>query len=169
MQIAVRALSPSLNDPYTAVNSLDQLSVALCHLAEHAFPGRYRYDEQHRLRVLATPVAFEQVLDLAFDQIRMNGNKFVMVLNKLLAVIAVVAERVQTLHACASLRQHAQLIERSSHDGIKDEHDREKVAAQWAAAMHTIRTREAVLQQEQSLPLADAARDQQLGVVPKYT
>ena len=161
VEIAVRALSPSLNDPYTAVNSLDQLSVALCHLAERDLPGRYRYDKQHRLRIIATPLTFEQVLDVTFDQIRMNGNQFVMVLNKLLHVIAVVAARVPTPEACAALRQHAQRVERSSHDGLTDEHDRGKVAAQWEATMYAIRTREAALQQEQLMLRFDTARQPQ--------
>jgi uncharacterized membrane protein len=147
-EIAVRALSPSLNDPYTAVNSLDQLSVALCMLAERSFPGRYRYDEQHRLRVVATPVTFEHLLDIAFDQIRMNGNKFVMVLNKLLQVIAVVAQRVGDYHTLDALRQHAQIVEHSSHEKIQDEHDRQKVEQQYAATLRVIAEREAELQGE---------------------
>jgi len=160
VEIAVRALSPSLNDPYTAVNSLDQLSVALCHLAERDLPERYRYDEQHRLRVIATPITLEHVFDVAFDQIRMNGNQFVMVLTTLLDVIAVVAARVQTGAACAALRDHAHLVERSGHDGITDDHDRAKVAAHWEATMHVIRTRETALQQEQGLPMFGAAPEQ---------
>ncbi len=145
VEVAVRALSPSTNDPYTAVNSLDQLSVALCTLAEREFPGRYRYDAQHRLRVIATPVTFAHLLDIAFDQIRMNGNEFVLVLNTLLHVIAVVAERVRDGTTLDALRTHAQLVEHSSHAKIQEEHDRHKVAQQYARTMHVLARREAAL------------------------
>lgn len=147
-EIAVRALSPSLNDPYTAVNSLDQLSIALCTLAERSFPGRYRYDDQHRLRIIATPVTFEHLLDIAFDQIRMNGNQFVMVLNKLLQVMAVVAHRVRALDTLEALREHVQLVEHSGHDKLQEAHDLQKVQQQYTATMRVIAEREAELHDE---------------------
>jgi uncharacterized membrane protein len=51
VEIAVRALSPGVNDPFTAIACVDRLGAALCSLAERVFPSPYRYDEEERLRV----------------------------------------------------------------------------------------------------------------------
>jgi uncharacterized membrane protein len=144
--VAIRALSPSLNDPYTAVNCLDHHSIALSNLADRDFPSPYRYDEQRRLRVITNPVTFERLLDVAFDEIRQNGNKFVMVLNKILGVICVLTERVQTVEALRALREHAILVERGSRSGIPDEHDRHKVEERFRTTMRRIVEREAELE-----------------------
>jgi uncharacterized membrane protein len=134
-----------LNDPYTAVNCLDQLSVGLCALADRDFPAPYRYDNNNRLRVVANPVTFGRLLDVAFDEIRQNGNQFVMVLNKLLDIMNLLATRVHTTDALQALRQHAHLVERSSHSGIADDHDRRKVEHHYAATLRTISEREMTL------------------------
>ncbi len=42
VEIAVRALSPGINDPFTAIRCIDQLSAALCHLVEKDIPSPYR-------------------------------------------------------------------------------------------------------------------------------
>lgn len=93
----------------------------------------------------ATPVTLAQVFDVAFDQIRMNGNAFVLVLNTLLHVVAVVAERVRDGTTLDALRTHAQLVEHSRHAKIEEEHDRHKVAQQYATTMHVLARREAAL------------------------
>jgi uncharacterized membrane protein len=151
VDVAIRALSPSLNDPYTAVNCLHQISVALCLLADRDFPPPNRYDEGNRLRVVASPVTFGQMLDVAFNEIRQNGKQFGMVLTTMLDTIGVIAARVQSVDALDALRHHAQLIERSSYEGIANAYDRHKVTAQWEAAIHIIQTRQLVLQAEQLL------------------
>ena len=50
-EMAVRALSPSTNDPYTAINALDDLASGLIELAGRTAPSPYRLDEDGRLRV----------------------------------------------------------------------------------------------------------------------
>ncbi len=148
VEIAVRALSPSLNDPFTATMCLDQLSVVLARLAEFDFPSRYRYDEQHNLRVIADPVTFEHLVGVALDQIRNNGENSAMVLNKILHVIAVVAARVRDVQSCILLRRHVSLVERSSQRGIAEEADRQKIEERLQHTMRAISEREQQLANE---------------------
>ncbi|MBZ0289468.1 MAG: DUF2254 domain-containing protein, partial [Anaerolineae bacterium] len=71
--VAVRALSPAINDPFTAMMVIDRLGETLCGVAQHVMPSRYRYDHEHNLRVVANPVTFEEMLRSSFDQIRYYG------------------------------------------------------------------------------------------------
>ncbi|MEQ8784862.1 MAG: DUF2254 domain-containing protein [Pirellulaceae bacterium] len=70
-QVAVRALSPGINDPFTAMNSIDRLGAALMKLAERKTPSRFRRDAAGRLRLVANPVTFAEALAAAFNQVRM--------------------------------------------------------------------------------------------------
>jgi uncharacterized membrane protein len=62
-EMAVRALSPGTNDPYTAVNALDDLA----RLAGRSSPSPYRYDDNGQLRVVAPRVVLTDLLDGLFD------------------------------------------------------------------------------------------------------
>ncbi|WP_250445149.1 DUF2254 domain-containing protein [Actinotalea sp. C106] len=52
-EMAVRALSPGTNDPYTAINALDDLSAGLAMLAARRHPSARRFDQDGALRVHA--------------------------------------------------------------------------------------------------------------------
>ncbi|TZG25823.1 DUF2254 domain-containing protein [Sphingomonas montanisoli] len=66
VEIAARALSPGVNDPFTAVTCIDWLSAALSDLAPRKLPSHLRVDEDGALRVIAHPVTFEGLLDRSF-------------------------------------------------------------------------------------------------------
>lgn len=65
VELAVRALSPGINDPGTAQLCIDRLEQALCHLAGRQMPSPVRHDEDGRVRVRARPVTFAQLVESA--------------------------------------------------------------------------------------------------------
>ncbi len=70
VEMAVRALSPSLNDPFTAVACVNRLASALCRLAQREMPSPYRYGDDNEIRVVAPSTSFARLLEAAFSQIR---------------------------------------------------------------------------------------------------
>ena len=62
VEILGRALSPGVNDPYTAISCLQWLQSALCVAATHEPPSARRYDAQGRLRLVARPLTFERLV-----------------------------------------------------------------------------------------------------------
>ena len=138
VEIAARALSPGINDPFTAVRCIDQLSAALCHLAQKEIPSAYRYDDEDKLRVIAEPVTFGDVTDAAFNQIRQYGQTSVAVTMRLLEAIAVIAPFTHTEADRTALLRHANMIERGSHEGISEELDQKDVKERYLAAVKAI-------------------------------
>ncbi len=63
IEIAARALSPGMNDPYSAMGATDWLSAALVHCMERETPEGQRFDEEGVLRVVAEPINFEELID----------------------------------------------------------------------------------------------------------
>ena len=70
VEIAARALSPGVNDPFTAITCLDWLGAALKTLAARDLPSAERYDAAGALRVVAEPSSFADFLGHAFGQLR---------------------------------------------------------------------------------------------------
>jgi uncharacterized membrane protein len=134
VEIAVRALSPGVNDPFTALRCVDRLGSALCRLAQREMPSPYRYDGNNQLRVMAPALTFPQVADAAFNQIRHYSGSSAAVTIRLLETIAVVAECVCRPEDRAALRRHAGMIARGAHEGLAEREDRRAVNERYAAA-----------------------------------
>ncbi len=138
VEIAARALSPGINDPFTAIRCIDQLSAALCHFAQREIPSPYRYDEHNRLRVIAIPLEFAEAIDAAFNQIRQYGQSSVAVTIRLLEAIATIASFTHRKLDRIALKRHADAVERGSHAGIKEELDLPDVRERYLIAVKAI-------------------------------
>lgn len=123
VEIAVRALSPGINDPFTAIRCIDQLSVGLCLLARREMPEPHRYDQDKNLRLIVEPVRFSDLVDTAFNLIRQNATSSVAVSARMLEAIAVVASCTNRAEDRAALRRHADMIERGNQEGVSEELD----------------------------------------------
>lgn len=69
VEVAARALSPGVNDPFTAMNCMDWLRAALEKLASRKLPDAHRYDDDQKLRLVAEPESFQAFVSLVFDQL----------------------------------------------------------------------------------------------------
>ena len=74
--VALRALSPGINDPRTARICVRYLGAALARLAGRRFPSPNRYDDDGRLRAIAPAPGFEDLVRESFDSIRIAGRGF---------------------------------------------------------------------------------------------
>lgn len=92
-EIGARALSPGINDPFTANGCADWLGDALAELARHEPPPRIRRGADGTPRLIQTPVGFAELAHLSFDPLRSYGASSPMVMIHLLGVIASLADR----------------------------------------------------------------------------
>jgi uncharacterized membrane protein len=88
VDIAIRALSPAINDPTTAVQALDQLEDILLRLGLRRLDvGEYR-DREGNLRVIVRFPVWEDFLLLAFEEICAYGSGSVQVMRRMKAVVS---------------------------------------------------------------------------------
>ncbi len=138
VEIAVRALSPGINDPFTAMMCVDRLGAALLHRAGRATPSAYRYDDHGRLRIIAQPVTLVQMVEAAFTPIRQYGQASLVVSLQLLETIAAVGAQIDDAAARSALRDQAILVERGSQAVVVDERERQAVRDRYAAALRAL-------------------------------
>jgi len=93
VEIAVRALSPGINDPFTAIMCIDRLSASLCLLAERFDPPAELVDEKGEVRVMQKPYQAAELAHSAFSQIRHNGKSTPAIVDHLRKQIDVVLTR----------------------------------------------------------------------------
>lgn len=111
VEIAVRALSPGINDPYTAITCIDQISAGLCNLAGRALPPARFQDSAGLTRVVVErPVTFEGVVRQAFDQVRQNAAHHTAVHLRLLESLTRVIGAVEDPSRIDPLATQARLI-----------------------------------------------------------
>lgn len=118
VEISLRALSPGINDPFTALRCIDRLSAGLSSLAERQFPSAHRYDHENKLRVIVAPIAFEQLVDSAFSQISYYGRSDMAVTLRLLKAIAQIASRTHHPQERLALEQQAEMVLRYSREEL---------------------------------------------------
>ncbi len=83
VDIAIKALSPAINDPTTAVQTIDQLEDLLRRLGSAELDAGYVADESGALRLVFPTPTWEDYLTLAFDEIRQFGSSSVQVLRRM--------------------------------------------------------------------------------------
>jgi uncharacterized membrane protein len=83
VDIAIRALSPAVNDPTTAVQTIDQIEDLLLRLGRHALDGGQVRDRNGAVRLVYPMPTWEDYLTLAFDEIRQFGAASVQVMRRL--------------------------------------------------------------------------------------
>jgi uncharacterized membrane protein len=131
-EIASRALSRGINDPFTACVCIDYLGAALVRLAGRRMPSSVRTDRSGRGRVIVTPVAFGELLNLACDPLHEYGSSHRMVvlrlawmLRRLARVARRPADRAAVLRHCELLRVNAErrLSDSAGWAGVRSELD----------------------------------------------
>lgn len=139
VEIAVRALSPGINDPFTAIACVDRLGSALCRLARSDMPSPLRFDSQGRLRLVAQGITFAEIVATAFDQIRQSARSNPALAIRMLDVIAQIACHVQRAQDAACLQRQAGMIVAGAREAVPEAGDRLAIEARFAAATQALR------------------------------
>ena len=127
VEIAIRALSPAVNDTFTALTCIDWLCDGLCKIAGAPSPIREHRDDAGNVRVLAPVADFDRYVDRAFDKIRQAGRGMPAVMIRQLEALAAIAQHAATDGQRTALREQAAKILTASEQSIPDAGDRADV------------------------------------------
>ena len=134
VDIALKALSPGVNDTTTAVTCVQYLGAVLARVAGRRLPDPHRTDGG-RLLVVARGPTFAGLLGEAFDQIRQCADRNTAVLLALLDALEVVASRTQDAGRRLALARQVGLAAEVARESVPSLSDREGIEA--ALERHT--------------------------------
>lgn len=109
VEVAVRALSPGVNDPHTAISVIDRLGISLCNLQPLHLPSGVVLHEGRPVLVVPA-VDYDHLVDVMFHMIRQNGSKSTAVLIRILDVLTAVVSCEHDFSRVETLRRHADLV-----------------------------------------------------------
>ncbi|MCJ7590829.1 MAG: DUF2254 domain-containing protein [Woeseiaceae bacterium] len=126
VDIALKALSPGVNDTSTAVMCVDYLTAILTRLTVRQFPLRHRY-EGEVLRLITIAPTFEGLLAEAFDQIRCSAEGNTAIMATMIGAIDTIASL--TVSPChrRALGEQVQWIAELADRTIESTHDRVRI------------------------------------------
>ncbi|OSI60281.1 formate C-acetyltransferase glycine radical [Bradyrhizobium canariense] len=153
VEVAVRALSPGINDPHTALSVLDRLGAALCDLVPLHLPSGVSIRGSQP--VLVVPhVQYDQLLGTMFHMIRQSAGAQPAISIRMIEVMTQVASCERDASRLAALSHHADLVLADARRLIAARSDREDVERRHQ--LFTLMVRAGPMGQftEQVLPLA---------------
>jgi uncharacterized membrane protein len=136
VDIALKALSPGVNDTTTALVCIDYLSAVLAELAGRRFPSLYRADGE-TVRVIAPAPSFTDYIARAFDQIRISGKGNVAVFERLLEAQATIARRTQNAGRRKVLADQMVLVMDFAQETLATAYEAQQVANRYAGIRST--------------------------------
>ncbi|GAB3326007.1 DUF2254 domain-containing protein [Larkinella ripae] len=136
VDIALKALSPGINDTTTAIMAIDYLGAIGELLARRNFPARIRSDGRH-LRVLLRSMDFDQYMQLAFDLPRINAKGNYAVFRRLLQALKLVNDAVSGEERRAVLKKQADLLLAYADQTLSTAYEKENVHALYKKLLET--------------------------------
>lgn len=113
VDIAIKAISPAVNDPTTCLNCIDQLTDIAYNLQKKQFPTSEARNLQNK-NIIVNEFNFDQLIDFCFDQIYQWGKEDPTVVRRLLHSLALLAENAENPYNLMILIKQVRDMELSS-------------------------------------------------------
>jgi uncharacterized membrane protein len=131
VEIAIRAISPAVNDPFSALTCIDWLGANLARLSSRSLPtGVYR-DSLGQIRLIEPQIGYARVVNRAFDKIRQSGRGMPAILIRQLETLAIIAEATRGDEERQVLRRQADMVLHGAEESIPEEGDRADVRVRY--------------------------------------
>jgi uncharacterized membrane protein len=127
VEIAIRALSPAVNDTFTAITCVDWLGDSLCTIARRWHPARVHRDDQGFIRVIAAQPSYERLVQRSFEKIRQASMGMPAIMIRQLDAIAQIMMETSGPGQRRVLLDQAGMIQRASERTVSEEADRADV------------------------------------------
>jgi uncharacterized membrane protein len=135
VEIALRALSPAVNDTFTGMTCIDWIADCLCRISATWRPQRIRRDAEGNIRVIAFQPDFDRLVERTFDTIRQAAVGMPAIMIRQLEALAKVIEQIPDRARRTALIRQAEAIQRSNLATVPDPSDRDDVTARYEAVM----------------------------------
>ncbi len=112
VDIAIKALSPAINDPTTAVQTIDQIEDLLRRLGAAELDAGYAVDESGALRLVFPTPTWEDYLSLAFDETRHFGSNSVQVMRRMRSALVGLGESLPTQERVETVIRYLEHLDR---------------------------------------------------------
>ncbi len=123
VEIAIRALSPAVNDTFTALTCIDWISAGLATISDRRLEeGVYR-GRSGKIRLIELDPSYDRMVNRAFDKVRQAGSGMTAVVIRLLDALAHIIERTVQPSQRVTLLRQAEMVMRGAEADIREPND----------------------------------------------
>jgi uncharacterized membrane protein len=127
VEIAIRALSPAVNDTFTALTCIDWLGASLCKVTAQWQPIRVHRDGHGYVRVITAHVSYTRMVERAFEKIRQAGRGMPAVFIRQLEAVTRIVDYTTIEQQRRLLLEQAAMIVQASNESVPEPADRAAV------------------------------------------
>ncbi|MEB4211381.1 DUF2254 domain-containing protein [Mycobacterium sp. 94-17] len=138
VEIALRALSPAVNDTFTGMTCVDWIADGLCRISRSWHPQRVRLDQRGEIRVIAYQPNFDRLVQRAFDTVRQAAAGMPAILIRQLDALVKIIEQTPDRSRQTVLMRQADAIQKLNLETVADPRDRDDVTRRYDAVMRLI-------------------------------
>jgi uncharacterized membrane protein len=131
VEIAIRALSPAVNDTFTAMTCIDWLGDSLCKVTTRWRPIYIHRDAHGYVRLITAHVSYRRLVERAFEKIRQAGRGMPAVLIRQLEALEKIIDDTTLSEQRELLLEQATMIYRASEESVQEPSDRADVKRQY--------------------------------------
>jgi uncharacterized membrane protein len=131
VEIAIRALSPAVNDTFTALTCIDWLGASLCKLTAEWRPLRVHRDSHGYVRLITAEVTYQRLVERAFEKIRQAGRGMPAVLIRQLDALAKIVDHTTGESQRELLLEQAAMILQAGQESVPEAADRADVQREY--------------------------------------
>jgi uncharacterized membrane protein len=127
VEIAIRALSPAVNDTFTALTCIDWLSAGLSRISGRTLiEGVYR-DRFGRVRLIESDPSYARMVNRAFDKVRQAARGMPAVIIRLMDSLGTIMEETRSSEQRRILIRQADMIMLNAKESVQDGNDLEDI------------------------------------------
>src|ERR1017187_10268499 len=135
VEIAIRALSPAVNDTFTALTCIDWLGDSLCKITDRWHPARVHRDSHGFIRVITAEPSHERLVQRAFEKIRQASHGMPAVMIRQLEALTKIMAETSSAGQRRVLLDQAAMIQRASERSVPEAADREDIRRRYEAVL----------------------------------
>jgi len=131
VEIAIRALSPAVNDTFTALTCLDWISSGLNRMSGRDLTERIYRDDEGRIRLIGADLSYAKMVNRAFDKIRQAARGMPAVIIRMLDSLVAIAEATTTPAQRAVLMREAEMVWLSAQESVGERRDLDDIESRF--------------------------------------
>jgi uncharacterized membrane protein len=143
VEIAIRALSPAVNDTFTALTCIDWLSAGLSRVSGRVLEeGVYR-DRYGRVRLIESDPSYSRMVNRAFDKVRQAARGMPAVIIRMIDSLSSIVAETTSSDQRQVLARQALMILQNAEDSVPEPHDTEDIRHRYERLIEAIERRDA--------------------------
>ncbi len=128
VEIAIRALSPAVNDTFTALTCIDWLAAGLSRVSGRVLEEAVYRDRFGRVRLIESDPSYARMVNRAFDKVRQAARGMPAVIIRMMDALFNIMEQTTSADQRRILARQAEMIFESAQESVPEANDREDIA-----------------------------------------